>query len=234
MSMKLEPKKGGEAPLAVQMIVNVVLPLVILLKFSDESSLGPTKALILALAFPVVFELYSVIKRRKVSMFSLLSIGGILVTGAISLLGLSEGWLAIRRSVIYIVIAVAIIVSIVIKRPLLGALLPQLADMEVVNKHVSARHKSAEFDRLIRNTGYAMAVLLVIIAILSYVVTRVVITSPTDTAQFNHEYARLRVLSLPLITLPLMAGFIGIIFYLVTRLEKVTGVDFEAIIKKKK
>jgi intracellular septation protein A len=217
----------------IQLLVNFILPLIILTRFSAESQLGPTKALLLALAFPVAFEIYSIKKRRKVSMLSVLAIGGILVTGAISLLGLSEGWLAVRRSVPYLAVAIAIIVSILIKRPLLKALLPQMLDMQRVTNLATERHKSLELEQAITKAGYILAALFVAITIVAYVLTRIVIISPTDTAEFNQEYARLRLWSLPAIMLPMFVGMAGMITYLFKRLEKITGLDFEEILKKK-
>lgn len=231
---KLASKNNTAEPSALlQFIVSFVIPIIILTRFSAESSLGPTKGLLLALAFPVAFELYNVQKRKKLSMFSLLAIGGIIVTGAISLLGLSEGWLAIRRAVPYFAMGVAILVSIWIKHPILNAVLPKMFDMDEVTSRAQKKHTLPELSRSINRTGYLLSGLFIIIAIASYVLTRMVIMSETGTSSFNAEYARLRILSLPIITLPLLVGFTCALLYLTKAIEKLTSLDIDNILKKK-
>jgi intracellular septation protein A len=217
----------------VEIIVSFVIPTIILLRFSSESQLGPAKAMLLALAFPVALELYRLSKRQKPSVLSMIAIGGILVTGVISLLGLNENWLALRRSLVYFVIAAALLISILIKRPLLDMALPHIIDMDTIV--AAARKKSAlpALKKHLRRTTYMIIVLLVAIGIASYVLTLIVITAPTNTAEFNNEYVRLRVIGLPAITLPLLAGIFGILLYFVSKIEKLTGLDASTLFKKK-
>lgn len=231
--MKKQPKdKTYNSPLA-QIVVNFVLPTIVLLKFSSESALGPAKAMLLALAFPVVWELYGLSRRQKPSVLSLVAIGGILLTGAITLLGLSENWLAVRRSAVYFIIAAGLLVSILIKRPLIEMLLPKIIDMDRVTAAAQKRGTLKNLKKHIRSASYMLIVLLVAIGVASLVLTLVVITAPTDTAQFNSEYARLRFIGLPAITLPLLVGMLGILLYLFAKIEKLTGLDAESLVKKK-
>lgn len=231
---KLATKKNTiESSALLQFIVSFVVPIIILTRFSAESSLGPTKSLILALAFPIFFEIYNVRKRKKLSMFSLLAIGGILVTGAISLLGLSEGWLATRRAVPYLAMSIAILVSIRIRHPILNALLPQMLDMDEITSHAQKKHTVVELERSINRTSYMLSGVLLTIAIASYILTRIIIVSETGTTGYNQEYANLRIWSLPIITLPLLVGFTGVILYLTQSIKKLTGLDIDSVLKKK-
>lgn len=228
-------KNNTAEPSAIlQFIVSFVIPIIILTRFSSESSLGPTKGLLLALAFPVAFEIYNVRKRKKFSMFSLLAIGGIIVTGAISLLGLSEGWLAIRRAVPYFAMGAAILISIQIKHPILNALLSKMMNMDMVASQARKKKTLTELERGINKAGYILSGVFFIIAIASYILTRVVIVSETGTAGFNAEYARLRILSLPIISLPLLVGFTYALLYLTKSIEKLTGLDIDTVLIKKK
>lgn len=220
----------AESPL-VQIGVNFVLPAIILTRFS--SSLGAGKAMLLALAFPVAFELYSMRKRRKSNMLSLLAIGGILVTGLISLLGLSENWLALRRSVPYVAIALAIVAVLHIKRSLIFTALNQLIDMDKVTAAAGKNKTLPKLERHITRAVYSLAVLFVLVAVASYVLTLVVITAPTDTAAFNSEYVRLRVITIPAVMLPLLVGCAGVLLYLLSKIEKLTGIESTTLFKKK-
>lgn len=217
----------------IQFVVNFLIPIVILTRFSGNSQLGPTKSLLLALAFPIGFEIYNVRKRKKVSLISLLAIGGILVTGAISLLGLDEGWLAVRRSVPYLAVSMVILISIGIKRPLLSVLLAQVFDMEKINARAQKRQTYTKLQKQVSIAGFLMSGVLFVIAGASYILTRVVIVSETGTTGFNQEYAQLRILSLVVISLPLIVGLTGVILYLMKRIEKLTGLDIDSLMKKK-
>ncbi len=223
--------KSSHAPL--QLVVSFIIPIIILSRFSNDSSLGPTYSLLLALAFPIAYELYSYKKTKKPSLLSALAIGGILVTGVVTLLGLSEGWLAIRRSIPYIAVGTALLISIFIKRPLLPAVLPSLLDMDRVNEVIVRKHLQSLFNKKLNFIGYMLTALLFLVAVVSYVLTTAIITSQTGSTLFNVEYAKLRLLSILFVTLPLVIGITAISVYLMKVIEKLTGIDVEELLKKR-
>jgi hypothetical protein len=216
----------------VQLVVNVIIPTIILLTLSDKSRLGARSAMLVSLAFPVGLELYTLARRRKPSMLSIISIVGILLTGLISTLGLSENWLAVRRSAIYGIAGIVLFGSIIAKRSLLNLALPRLLDMELIRKKVKAANNEKVFQKHIDVAGYAFAALLIAIAVSSFALTLSVIKSPTESAAFNSEYVRLRALSLPATTLPLLVGVTAILLYLLNAISKLTGLSTEMLVKK--
>lgn len=218
----------------LQFVINFVLPIIVLTKFSADDQLGPIYSMLVALAFPIVFELFSIYKRNRPSYLSLIAIGGIVVTGSISLLGLSEGWLALRRSIPYFALSAAIIVSIHIKRPLFPLLLTQILDMERINTAAVKHAAKTKLDKHIRYTGYFAGGLFLLIGITSYWLTRSYITAATGSTDFNQEYARLRVMSVFTTTLPLFIGCIALIMYLIMKIEKLTGITLDDLPKKKR
>ena len=68
-------------------VANVILPVLILNKLSKP--MGPANALLLALAFPMLYGAYDFFKKRKMNYFALLGVLHVLVTGGFALLGLS-------------------------------------------------------------------------------------------------------------------------------------------------
>ena len=219
---------------AIQFIVSFVLPTILLLRFSGNDQLGPAMAMVIALLFPVAYELYSLARRHKTSALSLIAIGGIVLTGAVTLLGLSENWLALRRSAIYFVAAFVLVGSILAKRPLIDMALKYMLDMERVRVQAAKRDTSVQLQKHIDISTYALIIFLFVIGVSSYILTLIVITAAPETAQFNSEYVRLRVISLPATTLPLFVGLIAIMMYLLASIEKLTGLSAEELIRKKK
>jgi hypothetical protein len=217
-----------------QLIAGFAIPTFVLLYFSDESRLGPLWAMMLALAFPLALELYSLRIRRKPSVMSLLAIVGILFVGAISLLGLSEGWLALRRSLIYIVGALVVLILLRFKREIINKAIAQVVDMDVV--YNAAKKKGTPHTWITRHINrviYLLSAFLLLVGIATYIVTIVFITAPAGTSEFNAQYAQLRVMSIIFTTIPLLAGVVGLLMYMVYGLEKMTGVKAEDLWKKK-
>ena len=88
-----------ENPLS-NLLFNIALPAIVLMKLSKEEYLGPTWGLILALAIPAVYFLYDLFKNGNRNFISILGFVSILLTGGIGLLELSPGIYAIKEALI--------------------------------------------------------------------------------------------------------------------------------------
>lgn len=216
-----------------QFVAGFIIPTVILLTLSDESKLGPLYGMLLSLAFPVAIELYSVFTGRKASYISLFAIIGILLIGAISLFGLSEEWLAARRAAIYIMGGIAVLAIARFKYDILIRGLGYILDTPKVLVAAKTRGSSRELKRSIKGASYIFGAGLLLIGTWSYVFTLIFMTAGAGTSEFNAEYAELRILSLPLITLPFMVLVVGLLTFLLMRIEKLTGLGSEDLLKKK-
>ena len=214
-----------------QALFNFVIPIVILTKYSGASSLGPVTALLTALTFPVVFELHSIYVRHKLSVVSIFSIGGIIVTGAISLLGLSEGWLALRRSLPYFVVSLALLIAIAFQYPLIDKILGQLLLLDKAKAAALKRKNDKAMEAAIKNTGISIVILFLLIGISSYILTRIIINAPAKTEAFNKQYAELRILALACTTLPIFVGLTAIFVKLVLKIEKLTSLKTTSFMK---
>lgn len=221
-------------PQKVQFIAGFVIPTVILLTLSDESKLGPLFGMLFSLAFPVAIELYALLTGRKQSFISVFAIIGILLIGAISLFGLSEEWLAARRAAIYVIGASGLLLLVLLKRGLIDKGLGSIVDMPTIQAAARKQAREAELRRTITTAVYMFAVILLATAVWSYVLTLIVMTAPTGSSAFNAEYAQLRILSFPFVTLPLMVLVTGVLMYLLSKIEHLTGLETEQLLKKKR
>lgn len=218
----------------IQLAVGFIIPTVILTTLSDESKLGPLVAMGLALLPPVLLEVFSFISGRKASWISLFAIIGILLIGAISLFGLSEEWLGVRRAGFYVIVAAIIAVVLLFKRDWIDKGLGKLIDMPSVRQAAKKNKTEVELAKHISKVGYLLVAFLILIAIWSYVLTIIVINAPTGSSAFNTEYAQLRLLGIPFVSGPLLIGTVILLVYLATGFEKLTGIDIETLLKKKK
>jgi hypothetical protein len=88
------PRNHKPRPM-VDLIVSIILPSFILMKLSGDDDLGASGGLITALAFPLAWGLFELIRYRKFNFIALLGLVSILLTGGIGLFELDTKWLAI-------------------------------------------------------------------------------------------------------------------------------------------
>ena len=72
----------------VDLMVSLVIPSVILMKLSGDEHLGATTALMVALAFPLGWGLFELVKYRQFNFIALLGLISVILTGGIGLLKL--------------------------------------------------------------------------------------------------------------------------------------------------
>ena len=61
---------------------NLVVPTIVLMKFSTDAWLGPLWGLLVALVFPIGYGIYDLITRRKTNYLSILGLVSVLLSGA--------------------------------------------------------------------------------------------------------------------------------------------------------
>lgn len=218
----------------VRVGIAFVLPTIVLMTLSRPDRLGAVGAMMLALAFPIGLEVYSLFTKRKPSLMSLIAIAGVLFVGIMTVLRLGEEWLAVRRSIVYVVAALAILFVVRFRPHLIEKGLERVLDMEKVKAAGSEKRVERELTRLSVRVGYVTSVFLISIALASFFLTGVFITAPAGSSEFNAQYAQLRIVSLVAISVPLLVGLTAILVYLVNKIEKLTGINAEHIIKKQR
>ena len=87
-----------EESLLLNLVCNIILPTLILTKFSGENYLGIKLAIIIALAFPLIYGLHDFITRGKLNFFSGLGVVSVSLTGGISLLEMDAIYIAIKEA----------------------------------------------------------------------------------------------------------------------------------------
>jgi len=107
----------------VDLLVSIIIPSVILMKFSGDEDLGRVNALVISLAFPLGWGLFELVRYHKKNFIALLGLISVALTGGIGLLELNSQWLAIKEAAIPSIIGLAVLVSTRTKYPLVRTLL---------------------------------------------------------------------------------------------------------------
>lgn len=219
-------KKDKPNPL-LEIGITIVVPAVILMRWSGADDLGPLRALFLALAFPVGWGLWDGWRRRRLNWLSVLGVVSTLLTGGIGLLALDAKWLAVKEAAVPGLIGLAVLGSNWTRWPLIRILVfnPDLFDVERVQRALDERRNAVQFELRLRTGTVLLAGTFFFSAVANYVLARWVVTSPAGTEAFNQELGRLTLLSYPIIALPSTLMMIGLLFWLARSARGLTGLD---------
>ena len=209
----------------IELLVNIVVPSVILMKFSGEDALGVAGGLLVALAFPLVWGGVDLIGRRKLNFISVLGLISILLTGGIGLLQLDTQWLAVKEAAIPGLIGLAVLVSTRTRYPLVKTLLytPVVIDVARVQRQLEARGTARDFEARLQNATYLLGGTFFFSAAMNYFLATWIVTSPAGSEAFNEELGRLTLLSYPMIALPSMLMMMAVLYYLARAMRELAG-----------
>ncbi len=221
-------KERRENPL-LNLGLNIVIPVIILIRFSGEDQLGPVYGLLVALAFPVGYGLYDFVVRRGFNFYSVLGFISIMLTGGIGLLKLPVEWLAIKEAAIPFIIGVAVLVSLRTRYPLVKTIIHKVLDVDRVNEALREQGSVEAYERRLVVSTYMVAFGLLVSTVLNYVLARIVVVSEPGTTAFNEELGRMTALSFPVITVPSITILAIALYYLVSGITKQTGLAFQDI-----
>lgn len=215
----------------IDLLVSIIIPSVILMKFSSAEDLGPTNALIIALAFPLGWGAFELIKYKKFNFIALLGLISVLLTGSIGLLKLEPQWLAVKEAAIPAIIGLAVLISAYTPYPLIRTLLynPKVLNIKKIDKKLDELGEHKNFDRRLQNATYFLSSTFLFSAIMNYVLAKWIVTSPAGSAAFNEELGRMTLLSYPVIAIPSMLMMMTILYYLWRTIHGLTGLKLEEI-----
>lgn len=217
--------------LFINIIFNIVIPTVVLSKFSGESALGVKGAIIVALAFPIAYGIKDFGRAKKVNFFSALGVVSVLLTGGISLLELDAQYIAIKEAAIPALFGIATLISLKTRYPLVRTFLynDKVMQTDKVSEHLKAKGTEAEFNKTLINASYMIAASFLMSSILNFVLAKWLLVSPPGTEAFNAELGKMTAYSYIVIMVPSMLVLIGALFYLFKQIGKLTGLKFEEL-----
>lgn len=228
IAQKPAPKKEN---MLVNLLLNVVIPTLILVKLSGETRLGPTYALLLALAFPIGYGLHDYIKTKKLNFFSALGVISVTLTGGMALLKLPPDYIAIKEAAIPAALGLAVMISLKTRYPLVKTLMmnPQIMHIERIQQAIAERKCAREFEKTLVNASLFVSASFLLSSVLNYGLAKYLLVSEPGTEAFNAELGTMTALSIPVITVPSMTVLIAAMFYLFSQIKRLTGLTLEDI-----
>ena len=214
---------------------SILIPTVILTKFSGPDSLGPVTGLLVAIAFPLGWGLRDLIKTRRAGLIPALGLISVLLTGGFGLLKLDGFWFAVKEAAIPLLIGLAVVGSMWTKQPLVRTFLynDKVLDTDRIDQALAERNRRPQFDRLLREASWLLGFSFLLSAVLNFGLAIWILKSPAGTTAFNEELGRMTALSFPVISIPCMVVMMFALWRLIKGLQNYTGLGMNEIMRAK-
>jgi intracellular septation protein A len=224
-----QPQRGG---FFSNLLFNIIVPVVILTRFSGPDYLGPAWSIVVALAFPIGYGLWEMRQTGKLNAMSVLGVISVFLTGGISLLQLDPKYIAIKEAAIPGLLGLAVLISQKTRWPLVRMLIfnAKIIAIDRVNQALNQRGTHQQLERSLSLVSYIVAASFFMSSVLNYILARVILVSPPGTTAFSEELGKMTAWSYPVIALPSTVVLMIAIFFLLHRLKKLTGLDLEALL----
>ena len=213
----------------IDALVSVVLPSLILMKLSTPERLGTDGALVLALAFPLGWGLFELLRYRQFNFIAVLGVLSTLLTGGIGLLQLDTQWLAIKEAAIPGVIGVVVLASTYTRNPLIHRIIYNrtLFNVDRIQLYLEEKGHTQRFNTRLLRATYWLSGTFFFSSAMNYILARWLVSSPAGSEAFNGELAKMNMLSYPMIAVPSLLMMIGILYYLWRSIRELTGLTLE-------
>lgn len=227
----VEKKKNSNS--LIELVFNVVIPVVILTKFSDPESLGVELGLYIALAFPIGYAIFEYAKQRTLNYLSVLGVISTLLTGGIALLELDNQWLAVKEALIPGLIATFVFVTGRLGKPILEKFLfmSGVLEQETLYKLLEEKRQFNAYKMIILRANLFLVYTFVFSSIMNYLLAKWIVVAPAGTEEFNEQLGYMMGLSYPAIAIPTMIAMFAILFYIFKQIGKLTGRTFSELVE---
>lgn len=228
------PKQKRENPL-YSILFNIVLPVALLNQLSKHlGENGPTIALVVALAFPLVYGAIDYFKNHHTNYVSLLGIVNILFTGGLALFNLEGFWFAVKEAAFPLVMGLGVLASIFTRRPFIEvlALNDQVMNTSLIEEKLEEKQTEQQFHRHLRISTLLVSFSFFISSFLNFILAQRIFKPISQTlAQtqrsqiLNEQIAEMTWMGYVVIALPLMVFMGFVMWHLVSGIKKLTGLE---------
>lgn len=224
-----EPKRES---LLLNLLLNIIIPTLILTKLSGADMLGTQWAIVVALAFPIIYGLNDFRRSGKINLFSGLGVLSIFLTGGISLLELDPQYIVIKEAGIPALFGIITLISLKTRFPLVKTFLynDKILQVHKVSEALQRTGNELAFAQALKVASYVVAMSFFLSSFLNYALAKYLLVSPPGTEAFNAELGKMTALSFPVIAVPATLVMMGALFYLFGRIKSLTQLELEDIL----
>lgn len=213
------------------LLVNIIIPAIILMKGAKYLPLTAVQVLLLALAFPFFYGLYDFFIKKEKNFISILGFVSILLSGIVGVLELSKELIAIKEAAIPFIIGCVILASNYTSYPIAPKFLyhDDIFDKKIINDHLDDTQE-LNLQQKIKKASFFLFLSFMLSAVLNFVLAKYFVKSPTGTDAFNDELGQMTLYSYPIIAVPSMLIMLAIGRYIYMNIKKITGLTGDDIL----
>ncbi len=219
----------------LNLLLNVLIPVVILTNFNKETGfpqLGPKGALLVALLFPIGYQIYDYWLRRKWNLFSFIGFLSVLLTGGLGLMTMSAHVFAWKEAAVPLILAALIFFSHKGKKPLVKALLlnPDMLDMPKVEAAIEQSATQSGYERLLWTSTLLLTASMLLSAVLNYFLAMYFLADKTPgTPEYTAAIGAQTGWGYLVVGVPSLAMMAYALFRLFKGLKQLTGLGTDDI-----
>lgn len=229
VNVEEKPKKDNAL---VNIAINVVIPSVIMTKYSTPDTLGEVRGLIIALAFPLAYGIWDFIQKKKLNLFSALGLISVLLTGGIGLLKLDRRWMIAKETAIPALMGIFVLATLKAKKPLLNTFFGEVLDLERLEAAYSEGGHPGGLNSQLRKSSKLLGYSFFFSALLNFALAVYILKGEPGTQDFTESLGRMTALSFPVITIPMMVVVGYILWQLFHQIKSHTNRDIEEFLRK--
>lgn len=226
------PTRAPRENLLANLVCTIAVPALILSKMSAPERLGPSLALVVALAFPLGYGVWDFIQRKKFNFVAGIGFASTLLTGGFGLAKVDGIWFAVKEASVPLVIGLMVLLSMKSRRPLIREFIynDQVIDVPKVDAALAERGARPDFERLLVRAGWLVVASFLVSAVLNFLLARWLLTAPANTPEFNAQLGKMQLWSWPVIVVPSTGMMMVALFQLFGGIKRLTGLSMEDIL----
>ena len=210
----------------LNLVFNLILPSIILTKFSSPDHLGALNGLLVAISLPIIYGLVDYYAYRKINFFSIMGLISVLLTGGIGIFHVAPRWLAVKEAAIPGLLGCMVLISSYTKYPVLKLFFEEMMDLSVIKSKFSPEDH-AWFENRFVFCSMLLGGTFFISSILNFFLARWIVVSLPGTEAFNKQLGVMNLLSFPVIALPMTIMLMVILWYLLDAPLKKAEISWE-------
>jgi len=213
------------------LLINIVIPAIILMKGAKLTGLSPAIILVIALILPLIYGLYSILIKKKNNIISIIGFFSILITGIIGVMQLPAEYIAYKEASIPFIVGIVIFISGFTKFPIASKLLynKEIFNIERIEQTIT-KQQQEKLEKTVRRASFFLFLSFMLSAILNFILAKVFIKSASGTPEFNEELGQMTLYSYPVIVIPSLLIMILIFWNLYSTIKKLSGLSNEEML----
>ncbi|MBC7457202.1 MAG: hypothetical protein H7235_02910 [Bdellovibrionaceae bacterium] len=220
--------------------INIIIPVLILNK-GAKLGLTALQALLIALAFPLINGVYSLIKDKKINFISVLGLANILFSGILTLLALGGIWFAFKEAIFPLLIGVFVFASSRSKKPFFETMFlnPSIFQLDKLDAALDTDEKKKSFEKLIIQSTQYLSASFLLSATLNFGLSLYIFTPLSEDLSIeqkqqllNEQLSHMTAYSMIVILVPTLI-FVGFIMYnAFKKMTALTGLKMDDLMVK--